>query len=133
MIIGGKVEDLGYGGNIGWPEARVTSKVFNTGAQGAVAFAEIPNSLALIAWIFKDEVAAIDRQIDQDADDKAALSHASLKPHEALRKTLQKPDPAFGGNDATAGMPPVDRAADCKFAGNSDPLRGIIASNSDPF
>jgi len=24
-------------------------------------------------------------------------------------------------------------AADCKFAGNSDPLRGIIASNSDPF
>jgi len=21
----------------------------------------------------------------------------------------------------------------CKFAGNSDPLRGIIASNSDPF
>ena len=22
---------------------------------------------------------------------------------------------------------------DCKFAGNSDPLRGIIASNSDPF
>ena len=23
--------------------------------------------------------------------------------------------------------------AGCKFAGNSDPLRGIIASNSDPF
>jgi hypothetical protein len=23
--------------------------------------------------------------------------------------------------------------AACKFAGNSDPLRGIIASNSDPF
>jgi len=22
---------------------------------------------------------------------------------------------------------------ECKFAGNSDPLRGIIASNSDPF
>ena len=21
----------------------------------------------------------------------------------------------------------------CKFAGNNDPLRGIIASNSDPF
>jgi len=24
-------------------------------------------------------------------------------------------------------------SAHCKFAGNSDPLRGIIASNSDPF
>jgi len=37
---------------------------------------------------------------------------ASLKLHEAPRKTLQKPNPASGGNDATAGMPPVDRAAD---------------------
>jgi hypothetical protein len=34
-----------------------------------------------------------------------------LKPHEALRKTLQKPAPVSGGNSATAGMPPVDRAA----------------------
>gem|GEM_PF-4559562 len=25
------------------------------------------------------------------------------------------------------------RQPTCKFAGNSDPLRGIIASNSDPF
>ena len=25
------------------------------------------------------------------------------------------------------------RATDCKIAGNSDPLRGIFASNSDPF
>jgi hypothetical protein len=37
---------------------------------------------------------------------------ALFKLHEALRKTLQKPNPASGGNDATAGMPPVDRAAD---------------------
>ena len=37
---------------------------------------------------------------------------ASLKPHEALRKTLQKPDPASGGNDATAGMPSAGRSAD---------------------
>ena len=37
---------------------------------------------------------------------------ASLKLHEAPRKTLQKPNPASEGNDATAGMPPVDRAAD---------------------
>jgi hypothetical protein len=37
---------------------------------------------------------------------------ASLKPHEALRKTLQKPEPAFGGNDARAGIPSEDRSAD---------------------
>jgi hypothetical protein len=29
------------------------------------------------------------------------------------------------------GVSPIN--LDCKFAGNSDPLRGIIASNSDPF
>ena len=37
---------------------------------------------------------------------------ASLKPHEALRKTLQKPEPASGGNDARAGMPSEDRSVD---------------------
>jgi len=36
---------------------------------------------------------------------------ASLKPHEALRKTLHKPDPASRGNDATADMPSAGRAA----------------------
>ena len=36
---------------------------------------------------------------------------ASFKPHEALRKTLQKPDPASRGNDATAGMPSAGRSA----------------------
>jgi hypothetical protein len=51
-------------------------------------------------------------QRDVQRSHKDQRIRASLKPHEALRKTLQKPEPASGGNDATVGMPPVDRAAD---------------------
>jgi hypothetical protein len=55
---------------------------------------------------------------------------ASLKPHEALRKTLQKPDPASGGNDATAGMQPVGRAADELQA--APPNAGLEPCRNDP-
>jgi hypothetical protein len=42
--------------------------------------------------------------------------------------------PGIGFIGATAIEATVtDPTAFCKFAGNSDPLRGIFASNSDPF
>src|SRR5262249_49566858 len=50
-------------------------------------------------------------QRDVHPSHKDQRIRASLKPHEAPQKTLQKPDPASGGNDATAGMPPGGRAA----------------------
>src|SRR6516165_1663783 len=50
-------------------------------------------------------------QRDVHPSHKDQRIRASLKPHEAPQKTLQKPDPASGGNDATAGMPPVGRPA----------------------
>ena len=50
-------------------------------------------------------------QRDVHPSHKDQRIRASLKPHEAPQKTLQKPDPASRGNDATAGMLSADRAA----------------------
>ena len=44
--------------------------------QRALAFAEVPDTLALVAWLHKDAlIAALDREIATEADDGAALTH----------------------------------------------------------
>jgi len=49
-----------------------------------VAFAEVPDTLGLLAWIFKDAlIAALDREIDAESDDAAALSHEERQQREA--------------------------------------------------
>ena len=49
-----------------------------------LAFAEIPDTVALIAWLHRDAlIAALDREIDTEADDKAALSHEARQKAEA--------------------------------------------------
>src|SRR5262249_19948445 len=50
------------------------------------------------------------RDVQRSHKDQRII-RASLKPHEALRKMLQKPDPASARNDATAGMSLAGRAA----------------------
>jgi len=44
---------------------------------------------------------------------------------------LHQPLTILAANNLADVVSPDDD--NCKFAGNSDPLRGIIASNSDPF
>jgi hypothetical protein len=64
-----------FGRDIAWPQTRVTSSVHNA-QPGAVAFAEVPDAVALFAWTFKDQlIKQLDREIDAEADDAAALSH----------------------------------------------------------
>jgi hypothetical protein len=47
-----------------------------TSAPGAVAFAELPDALALTCWLHKDAlIAALDREIVAESDDAAALTH----------------------------------------------------------
>jgi hypothetical protein len=58
-----------------WPTRRLSSQVIS-GEQRGIAFAEVPDVLALFAWTFKDQlIAKLDAEITAEADDAAALSH----------------------------------------------------------
>ena len=69
--------------DIAWPTIRVQSAVYNTGTP-AIAFAEVPDTVALLAWAFKDAlIARLDAEIDAEADDAAALTHEQRQQREA--------------------------------------------------
>jgi hypothetical protein len=58
-----------------WPMVQVQVQVFNAQPE-AIDFAEVPDMLAIDAWRNRDAlIAALDREIVAEADDKAALSH----------------------------------------------------------
>ena len=66
-----------------WPTQNIRSQVYNTEVP-SVAFAELPDTLALFAWLHRDGlIAALDREITSEADDKAALSHEARGKAEA--------------------------------------------------
>jgi hypothetical protein len=66
-----------------WPTMRVQSQVFNAQA-GATAFAEVPDTLGLLVWLHRDAlIAALDREITSEADDKAALTPEARQQREA--------------------------------------------------
>lgn len=57
-----------------WPTQRVQSEVHGT-EQRAIAFTETLDALAIVAWLHKDAlIAALDREIGSEADDKSALT-----------------------------------------------------------
>ncbi len=68
--------------DIAWPTMRQQSQVI--GAERHLAFAEVPDTIGLLAWMFKDAlIAALDREIDAEADDAAALTHEQRQQREA--------------------------------------------------
>ena len=53
----------------------LVSAVRNVDAPGAAAFSEIPDSLGLVCWLFRDQLLAkVNAELDEAADDKTALS-----------------------------------------------------------
>ena len=61
---------------------RLTSEVH--AEQRALAFTEVPDTLALICYLHRDAmIAALDREIATEADDKAALTHEAREKAEA--------------------------------------------------
>jgi len=77
-------------GNIEFQTQRVTSTVYNA-QQGAIAYAEVPDALAVFAWTFKDVlIAKLDAEINAKADDRIALSHEArqLRSSELQRDLL---------------------------------------------
>lgn len=72
-----------HDGPVEFATMRVQSTVFNAQA-GAVAFAELPDTLALTAWLHKDAlIAALDGEIDAEGDDAAALTPEQREQREA--------------------------------------------------
>jgi hypothetical protein len=75
-------------GSLVFPVMRVSSQLFNVqpveGARGAIAFAnDLPNTLAILAWVHRDAViAAVNRAIDEEADDKSALGDSERRKRE---------------------------------------------------
>jgi hypothetical protein len=62
-------------GKIEFQTQRLTSEVH--GERRSLAFAEMPNTIALFAWLHRDAlIAALDREIATESDDGAALSHS---------------------------------------------------------
>ncbi|WFU36490.1 hypothetical protein QA635_19560 [Bradyrhizobium brasilense] len=60
---------------IGFPAQSRQVEIHNVPGGGAIGFSEQPNSIGLIAWLFKDAlIAALDREIDEAADDGEALT-----------------------------------------------------------
>jgi hypothetical protein len=70
--------------DIAWPTQRVTSSIYNA-QPGAVGFSELPDALALVVWLHKDAlIKQLDREIDAEADDDAALTHEARQQQEAV-------------------------------------------------
>jgi hypothetical protein len=69
-------------GKIEFQTQRVTSEVH--AERRSLAFTEVPDALALVAWMHRDAlIAALDREIAVEGDDKAALSHEARQQREA--------------------------------------------------
>jgi hypothetical protein len=71
-----------HDGKIIWPSQRLTSEVH--AERRLLAFTEVPDTVALFAWLHRDAlIAALSREIDSEADDKAALTHEAREKAEA--------------------------------------------------
>ena len=71
------------GANIVWPTLRLQVTVYNA-QPGAVGYAEVPDVLAIEAYLHKDAmIAALAREITSEADDKAAMTHEARQKAEA--------------------------------------------------
>jgi hypothetical protein len=64
-----------HDGEVEFQTQRLQSEVFGS-TERSLAFAQVPDTLALTCWLHRDAlIAALDREIAAESDDKAALSH----------------------------------------------------------
>jgi len=105
-------------GEIEWPMQRVRSELY--GEQRQAAFGEVPDAVALVAWMFKDAlIAALDREIDAEADDAASLSHEERQRREAEAQgdllAVERDECALVWQAQAQGLP-------CEFRADCSPL-----------
>ena len=72
-----------HDGEVEFQTRQAQAQVFNA-QPGAVGFAEMPDAVALVAWLHRDAfIAALDKEIAAESDDKAALSTEQRQKAEA--------------------------------------------------
>jgi hypothetical protein len=73
-----------HGAQICFAQMRLTSLIHNVEARGAVAYAEIPDTIGTLCWLFRDQLLEkINAGFDEIAFDKEALSAAQREEMEA--------------------------------------------------
>jgi hypothetical protein len=73
-----------HNGDLEFPTQQTQVAILNA-QPGAVGFVQVPDTLALLAWTFKDSLLArIDAEVMAEADDAAALSIAERQRQEAV-------------------------------------------------
>jgi hypothetical protein len=61
--------------SIAFPTTRLQSSIYNVETPAAIGFAEVPDIVALFAWLHRDLlIKRLDAEIDSESDDAAALS-----------------------------------------------------------
>jgi hypothetical protein len=69
---------------VDWPMASLRANIYNARELPLAAFIETHDMLPLMAWLHKDAlIAALEREIDSESDDKNALGHAEREKREA--------------------------------------------------
>jgi hypothetical protein len=109
---------LENGGEIIWPSMRLTSDVH--AAERALAFTEVPDMLALVAWLMKDAlIKRLDGEIASEADDAAALTHEARREREAevLADLL-----ACERDEAGLTWAAMEQSLPVEFRGDMNPL-----------
>ena len=72
-----------HDGDLIWPMTRLRSEVLGA-EHPALAFAEVPDTVALLAWLHRDLlIKRLDAEIDTESDDASALTHEARQQAEA--------------------------------------------------
>ena len=103
--------------SVTWPMQNLQSAIHNAD-RAAVGFTAAPDAVALFAWAFRDQlVAALDRAIDEEADDEHALDHGEREKREAevLADLLmvERSEAALVWAALAQGMPCEHRGLQC--------------------
>jgi hypothetical protein len=99
---------------IGWPMTQLRSEVLG-GEHPALAFAEVPDAVALLAWLHRDAlIKRLDAEIDAEADDAASLSHEERQRREAVAQAdllaVERDECALTWQAQSQGLPVEHRA-----------------------
>ncbi len=83
LIVAGKQEEE----MIVWPTKQTSAEV-STAAGGGVAIGQTVDVVGLLAFLFRDQMlAAVSKLVDEESDDKAALTHEQRREQLAVIKT----------------------------------------------
>jgi hypothetical protein len=86
-----------HDGGLIWPMTSLRSDAMGA-EQRALAFAEVPDAVALVAWLHKDAlIKRLDAEIDTESDDPASLSHEAREKAEAEVMGIDRHRTAGGG------------------------------------